>query len=169
MGLGSSMNNAYWKHRAANAKSDFEKVGWLEGTGEQFRDHHIAVSSVVQAFCKNGVVLDVGCGFGRFCVPVVLAGGHWIGVDQCEAWEAEWHARPEYDGVRGSCEFLIADCSDPSAWFHRFSKVDVILASGVVGNMGWTVDRFMQEYRPALSDGGVFVVSSGFNLIEVRL
>lgn len=66
----------YWDNRASKPVPDIETVGVV---GSQFCDH---LPQHIELMINPGeTLLDAGCGYGRFSVPLALKGLHVVGVD----------------------------------------------------------------------------------------
>jgi SAM-dependent methyltransferase len=66
----------YWDKRASQPIPDVETVGIV---GTQFLDHLPAPAE--RMLQRSGLVLDAGCGYGRFAVPLATRGFTVVGVD----------------------------------------------------------------------------------------
>ena len=58
---------------------------------------------------KPSTLLDVGCGAGRFSVPLAQAGARVVGIDPADAMVAMATDRAKEAGVSAQCRFVEAD------------------------------------------------------------
>jgi ubiquinone/menaquinone biosynthesis C-methylase UbiE len=131
-----------WSELAA----EYDRTRAFPGDGERF------VPADLERLLRSlGArrVLDLGCGTGRFAVPLAAAGVSVVGVDQSSEMLAMLRAKPGGDAVavvRGDAERLplrrAADVVLFSHFLHFFP----------------TYDRLAAELRRALVPGGHLVV-----------
>jgi len=85
----------------------------------------------VQAYADKhepGTALDIGCGAGRFCVPLALGGAHVTGLDFAAEMIEMAKSRAEEAGVEANTEFDVADFMD----WEAPARFDLTLAVGVL-------------------------------------
>ena len=66
----------YWDRRASKPIPDIDTVGVI---GSQFSDH--LPEHIERMLERNSLILDAGCGYGRFAVPLAMKGFTVVGVD----------------------------------------------------------------------------------------
>src|SRR5258706_426682 len=94
---------------------------------------------------REGTVLEIGCGVGRWTRRLARTGTDVVGLDLSETMIAEARRRARRDGVHERCRFLVADSAE-FALRARFDRIVGIPDRHPGGPMG-TSDRLAQSVR----------------------
>ena len=129
---GDRMNKQYWNNRVVSYKDDEEVMIWA--TGREFKKRYDKMIEDVLGNFKDCTVVDVACGFGRFCE--VFKPENYFGFDFCDEMIKLAHSKyPEY-------RFEVQD-------YNTFDvpEVDVIFNVISVGSMGINHEMFIEKYK----------------------
>jgi 2-polyprenyl-3-methyl-5-hydroxy-6-metoxy-1,4-benzoquinol methylase len=108
---------------------------------------------------KPASVLDVGCGAGRFSVPLAQGGSRVVGIDPADAMVAMAMKRAADDGVASSCRFVEADYLEWDAGerfalslgiglFDYMREPGPMLAKIVADTDGHVIASFPKRWHP---------------------
>ena len=122
----------YWNDRVLEFKDNERDMIW--SSSHAFRDYYESIMVQVLSLYKDCKVIDVACGFGRFCT--IFKPENYLGFDFSE--EMIKLAKEKYPDYK----FEVGD-------YHTFEvpKVDVIFNVISVGNLGVTHYQFVEKYK----------------------
>jgi SAM-dependent methyltransferase len=99
----------------------------------------------------RGVVLDAGCGYGRWLAEVAEGGGTVVGLDVSEAVDAA----AAYVGDAFDCHLVQGDVLNPP---FRPAVFETVYSIGVLHHLTRGADGGIRALRPLLRPGGLLFV-----------
>ena len=107
---------------------------------------------------EDGRVLDLGCGFGEWLLPLIEAvpGLTGVGVDMSVSALAEARGRAEQRGLAGRVQFVEGDAAG-----YRGERFDAVLCIGVSHAFGGLAGT-LTALRGHLRAGGRILLGDGF-------
>ena len=141
-------NDAFWAAAAAHMFSD---EAWRKAAAEAER----LVEWI--GLGPGSSLLDLGCGPGRYALPLARLGCEVTGVDRTEAFLAEARRRADADGLE--VELVRADMRE----FVRAEAYDVVIS--MLTSFGYFVDpdddlKVLENVRQSLRPGGILLIDT---------
>ena len=130
---------------------------------DEFKDDIDIRYGFASVFCKNRVVLDIGCGIGYGAKILKEVAKKVVGVDYSK--ETIFFARSHYS--HSNVHFAVMDIE---ALGFKDSKFDTVVAIEVVEHIR-DHNRLMETVREVLTDEGVLVLSTpnrNFHIMDER-
>lgn len=134
--------------KEAYSRMDIVTHGWTKGTENEV--------TFINDFCRNGSILDLGCGIGRHAIALAKMGYDVCGVDFSKKHIECANAQAET--VQGKCRFV---CSDVRYYREERQYDNVICLYDVVGSFPEERDNLniiKTAYRN-LKKNGIFILS----------
>jgi len=122
---------------------------YLKSPGEYYTHQHWLpiFENVVEKYCRNGIILDLGCGFGNSTRTVRKINEKTIGIDIAYKWLSYAKKEdPQFELICANCECIPL----------RTNSIDVIISWGLFE----FVDRgaTIKEIFRVLKDNGVCII-----------
>lgn len=99
----------------------------------------------------RGVVLDAGCGYGRWLAEVAEGGGTIVGLDLSEAVDAA----ASYVGAAGDCHLVQGDVLNPP---FKPGVFETVYSIGVLHHLTRGAAEGIRALRPLVRPGGLLFV-----------
>lgn len=137
------------KLKDAYSRMKIESHGWAKGAENE--------AGVIADICKDGKILDLGCGQGRHSIALSKMGFEVKGVDFSEA-HINYAISKREDSIRDNCEFVCEDIRNlklNEKYNHAICLYDVI------GSFPDESDniRIIRTANKNIKKGGYFIIS----------
>lgn len=136
--------------KEAYSRMDIVTHGWIKGTENEV--------SFISKYCKQGSILDLGCGIGRHAIALARLGYQTCGVDFSSKHISYANAQKEKENIQNNCKFICEDVR----FYKTENKFDnVICLYDVIGSFPDESDnlRIIKTAYQHLNKNGIFILS----------
>lgn len=134
----------------AYSRMDVATHGWTKGTENEV--------SFISKYCKQGSILDLGCGIGRHAIALAIMGYQTYGIDFSSKHISYANAQTEKENLQRNCKFVCEDVR----FYKTENKFDnVICLYDVIGSFPDEADNLsiIKTAYHHLNKNGIFILS----------